>query len=126
MCPSTRAKSSPVTCGPAAGRPLRRNSTNKWWPSRSRRKIRSGPACIATVGWGRCTMAKGMFVDVSICIGCKACQVACKEWNSLDGEPEDFQIVDGTPKAINFTGDSYDNTGRLTATNWRHVRFIEL
>ena len=35
-------------------------------------------------------MAKGMFVDVSICIGCKACQVACKEWNDLEGEPEDF------------------------------------
>jgi formate dehydrogenase iron-sulfur subunit len=71
-------------------------------------------------------MAKGMFVDVSLCIGCKACQVACKQWNQLDGEPEDFQPVDGMPKAINFTGNSYDNTGRLTATNWRHVRFIEL
>ena len=71
-------------------------------------------------------MAKGMFVDVSLCIGCKACQVACKQWNQLDGEPEDFAVVNGEPKAINFTGNSYDNTGRLTATNWRHVRFIEL
>ena len=71
-------------------------------------------------------MAKGMFVDVSICIGCKACQVACKEWNNLDAEPEAFQIVDGMPKAVNFTGNSYDNTGKLSATNWRHVRFIEL
>jgi formate dehydrogenase iron-sulfur subunit len=66
-----------------------------------------------------------MFVDTSLCIGCKACQVACKEWNELEGEPDDFQEVNGQLKAINFTGDSYDNTGRLTATNWRHVRFIE-
>jgi formate dehydrogenase iron-sulfur subunit len=71
-------------------------------------------------------MAKGMFVDVSLCIGCKACQVACKEWNDLTGEPEDFVEMDGRPKAVNFTGNSYDNTGRLSATNWRHVRFIEL
>lgn len=70
-------------------------------------------------------MPKGMFVDTSICIGCKACQVACKEWNELDGEPDHFQEVNGRLKAINFTGDSYDNTGHLTATNWRHVRFIE-
>jgi formate dehydrogenase iron-sulfur subunit len=66
-----------------------------------------------------------MFVDTSICTGCKACQVACKEWNELGGEPDDFQVVNGQLKAINFTGNSYDNTGRLTATNWRHVRFIE-
>jgi formate dehydrogenase iron-sulfur subunit len=66
-----------------------------------------------------------MFVDTSVCIGCKACQVACKEWNELEGEPEHFQQVNGQLKAINFTGNSYDNTGRLSATNWRHVRFIE-
>src|SRR5688572_2276078 len=126
MCQSMKVRSFLATCGPAAARPLRRNSTNKWWPSTSRRKIRSWPANIATSGWGRCTMAKGMFVDVSLCIGCKACQVACKEWNGLDGEPEHFAEVDGTPKAVNFTGNSYDNTGKLSATNWRHVRFIEL
>jgi len=70
-------------------------------------------------------MPKGMFVDTSVCIGCKACQVACKEWNSLEGEPDHFQEVDGRLKAVNFTGNSYDNTGHLSATNWRHVRFIE-
>ncbi|MBI3731932.1 MAG: 4Fe-4S dicluster domain-containing protein [Chloroflexi bacterium] len=57
--------------------------------------------------------AKGMFVDTSICTGCKACQVACKEWNGLDGAKP------------HFTGDSYDNTATLSALNWRHVRFIE-
>jgi formate dehydrogenase iron-sulfur subunit len=71
-------------------------------------------------------MAKGMFVDTSICTGCKACQVACKEWNALDPEPSHFN---GDPFkggiAINFTGNSYDNTGKLSATDWRHVRFIE-
>jgi formate dehydrogenase iron-sulfur subunit len=66
-----------------------------------------------------------MFVDTSVCIGCKACQVACKEWNELEGEPDHFQVVDGKLKAINFTGASYDNTGGLSATNWRQVRFIE-
>ena len=52
-------------------------------------------------------------IDVSKCIGCKACEVACKEWNQV---PEDGLL---------FTGDSYDNTGRLGADTWRHVAFIE-
>jgi formate dehydrogenase iron-sulfur subunit len=55
----------------------------------------------------------GFFTDTSICIGCKACEVACKEWN---GVPED---------GLDFTGNSYDNTGRLGANTWRHVAFIE-
>jgi formate dehydrogenase iron-sulfur subunit len=55
----------------------------------------------------------GFFTDTSICIGCKACEVACKEWN---GVPED---------GLTFTGDSYDNTGSLGADTWRHVAFIE-
>jgi formate dehydrogenase iron-sulfur subunit len=72
-------------------------------------------------------MAKGMFIDTSICTGCKACQVACKEWNSLEGEPRHFRMrLDASyPIAVNFTGNSYDNTSMLTATNWRHVFFIE-
>ena len=71
-------------------------------------------------------MAKGMFVDTSICTGCKACQFACKEWNGLAPEPSHFN---GDPFkgaiAVNFTGNSYDNTGKLSATDWLHVRFIE-
>jgi formate dehydrogenase iron-sulfur subunit len=55
----------------------------------------------------------GFFTDTSICIGCKACEVACKEWNSV---PED---------GLNFTGMSYDNSGGLGADTWRHVKFIE-
>ncbi|MFE1176113.1 4Fe-4S dicluster domain-containing protein [Streptomyces sp. NPDC058773] len=55
----------------------------------------------------------GFFTDTSVCIGCKACEVACKEWNAL---PED---------GLCLTGMSYDNTGALGASTWRHVAFIE-
>jgi len=57
--------------------------------------------------------AYGFFTDTSVCIGCKACEVACKEWNHV---PED---------GLEFTGESYDNTGSLGADTWRHVAFIE-
>ncbi len=72
-------------------------------------------------------MASGMFVDTTLCTGCKACQVACKEWNGLEAEPKHFRRDQGMPYpvAVNFTGNSYDNTGRLGARNWRHVRFVE-
>jgi formate dehydrogenase iron-sulfur subunit len=55
----------------------------------------------------------GFFTDTSVCIGCKACEVACKEWNLV---PEDGLV---------WTGDSYDNTGGLSASSWRHVAFVE-
>src|SRR5439155_252034 len=54
----------------------------------------------------------GFFTDTSVCIGCKACEVACKEWNLV---PED---------GLAWTGHSYDNTGELNANTWRHVAFI--
>ncbi|MEV7229808.1 4Fe-4S dicluster domain-containing protein [Polymorphospora sp. NPDC051019] len=55
----------------------------------------------------------GFFTDTSVCIGCKACEVACKEWNAI---PED---------GLTFTGMSYDNTVGLGADTWRHVAFVE-
>jgi formate dehydrogenase iron-sulfur subunit len=55
----------------------------------------------------------GFFTDTSVCIGCKACEVACKEWNQV---PED---------GLALTGMSYDNTVALDANSWRHVAFIE-
>src|SRR5262249_13710930 len=55
----------------------------------------------------------GFFTDTSVCIGCKACEVACKEWNAV---PED---------GLNLTGMSYDNSEGLSADTWRHVAFIE-
>jgi formate dehydrogenase iron-sulfur subunit len=55
----------------------------------------------------------GFFTDTSVCIGCKACEVACKEWNLV---PDD---------GFNLLGMSFDNTGMLGANSWRHVTFIE-
>src|SRR5438552_18700713 len=54
----------------------------------------------------------GFFTDTSVCIGCKACEVACKEWNAI---PED---------GLALTGMSYDNTAGLGADTWRHGALI--
>jgi formate dehydrogenase iron-sulfur subunit len=62
----------------------------------------------------------GFFTDTSVCIGCKACEVACKEWNTLP-----MDDADGTRDALGLSGMSYDNTGQLGANTWRHVAFIE-
>jgi formate dehydrogenase iron-sulfur subunit len=56
--------------------------------------------------------AYGFFTDTSVCIGCKACEVACKTWNELPGNEPVF-------------GDGYDNTSNLDSQNWRHVKFID-
>ena len=56
---------------------------------------------------------KGFFTDSTLCIGCKACEVACKEWNEV---PADGYV---------WTGRSYDNTGTLGHSTWRHVKFVE-
>ena len=58
-------------------------------------------------------MQKGFFTDTTVCIGCKACEVACKQWNQL---PDD---------GMSFSGMSYDNTVALSASTWRHVAFVE-
>jgi formate dehydrogenase iron-sulfur subunit len=55
----------------------------------------------------------GFFTDTTVCIGCKACEVACKEWNDVPATLSEL------------TGNSYDNTLQLDANNWRHVAFIE-
>jgi formate dehydrogenase iron-sulfur subunit len=55
----------------------------------------------------------GFFTDTSVCIGCKACEVACKEWNLI---PADGQV---------WSGESYDHTSELGANTWRHVAFVE-
>jgi formate dehydrogenase iron-sulfur subunit len=62
---------------------------------------------------GEARPRKGFFTDTSVCIGCKACEVACKEWNRVPSSPQ------------GFTGHSYDNTIDLGANTWRHVAFIE-
>ena len=55
----------------------------------------------------------GFFTDTTLCIGCKACEVACKEWNRV---PDTIEPL---------SAESYDNTGRLDANTWRHVAFVE-
>ena len=55
----------------------------------------------------------GFFTDTTLCIGCKACEVACKEWNDVPAD------------GFDFLGLSYDNTGVQSADSWRHVAFVE-
>jgi formate dehydrogenase iron-sulfur subunit len=57
--------------------------------------------------------ATGFYTDTTVCIGCKACEVACKQWNQLPAD------------GFDWIGNSYDNTGGLSATSWRHVKFVE-
>jgi len=64
-------------------------------------------------GWSDPPKRKGFFTDTSVCIGCKACEVACKIWNEV---PEDGLVL---------SGNSYDNTMGLGASTWRHVAFVE-
>ncbi|MDP9094612.1 MAG: 4Fe-4S dicluster domain-containing protein [Actinomycetota bacterium] len=71
------------------------------------------PDVATAAGWLSAPPRMGFFTDTSVCIGCKACEVACKEWN---GVPDD---------GFNLLGSSYDNTGQLGASTWRHVAFIE-
>ena len=56
----------------------------------------------------------GFFTDSTLCIGCKACEVACKQWNGLPAD------------GLEWTGQSYDNTRSLSASTWRHVTFTEI
>jgi formate dehydrogenase iron-sulfur subunit len=72
-----------------------------------------GPDPAADSGHPEHPPRMGFFTDTSVCIGCKACEVACKEWNQI---PED---------GLNWTGHSHDNTGGLGADTWRHVAFVE-
>ena len=58
-------------------------------------------------------MVTAFLTDTTLCIGCKACEVACKEWNQV---PSD---------GYTFTGFSYDNTAGLGHSTWRHVKFVE-
>ncbi|GAB3699585.1 4Fe-4S dicluster domain-containing protein [Mariniluteicoccus flavus] len=80
----------------------------------------SGPTNpAADAAWGGLEETrKGFFTDTSICIGCKACEVACKEWNHVPSR------ADGG-EGREMLGSSYDNSGSLGANTWRHVAFVE-
>jgi len=62
------------------------------------------------------TERMGFFTDTTVCIGCKACEVACKQWNRL------LATSSGASRMYGF---SYDNTLHLDGFHWRHVKFIE-
>ena len=89
---------------------LDQESPAGFWPT-FRSTDPAGPA--ADAGWEAPPPRVGFFTDTSICIGCKACEVACKEWNGI---PDD---------GFDMLGSSYDNTGQLSGSTWRHVAFIE-
>ena len=61
----------------------------------------------------RKTTEVAKLIDVSSCIGCKACQVACSEWNDLRDD------------IGNNTG-VYDNPADLTAKSWTVMRYNEV
>jgi formate dehydrogenase iron-sulfur subunit len=86
--------------------------------NRHARNALSGPLAdvAGDAGYAEHPDRVGFFTDTSVCIGCKACEVACKEWNGL---PEPGGDV------LKLTGMSYDNTGSLGSDSWRHVAFIE-
>jgi formate dehydrogenase iron-sulfur subunit len=71
---------------------------------------------MAMAGAPSASQAVGFFTDTTVCIGCKACEVACHQWNALPAR-------DGG--VVPLTGLSYDNTGALSDVDWRHVKFIE-
>jgi len=66
-----------------------------------------------TPNWPDPKPRMGFFTDTSVCIGCKACEVACKEWNDVPAD------------GLDFLATSYDNTGALGSETWRHVAFVE-
>ena len=51
-------------------------------------------------------------IDVSSCVGCKACQVACSEWNDIRDE-------------VGHCVGVYDNPADLSAKSWTVMRFSE-
>jgi formate dehydrogenase iron-sulfur subunit len=60
--------------------------------------------------------AVGFFTGTTVCIGCKACEVACHQWNTLPARHDGH---------VDLTGHSYDNTESLSDVDWRPVKFIE-
>ncbi|MDY0389736.1 formate dehydrogenase subunit beta [Desulfobulbus oligotrophicus] len=61
----------------------------------------------------RTTLEIAKLIDISKCIGCKACQVACMEWN-------DLRDTVGTNRGV------YDNPADLSAQSWTVMRFAEV
>src|SRR5215211_3315800 len=91
--------------GPSGGEPVR---------APAQLRPRGGRALSETAISRPGAQRMGFFTDTTVCIGCKACEVACKQWNDLASDGAEFR-----------KGASYDHTGSLGASTWRHVRFVE-
>src|SRR3989454_5661649 len=79
---------------------------------------RSTKARRSSATWRRPDMPEpmGFFTDTTVCIGCKACEVACKEWNQLPAENG----------GIGKLGrGSYNNTRQAAGNHRRRGRFLE-
>jgi formate dehydrogenase iron-sulfur subunit len=76
----------------------------------------AAPTEIAIHRWDgeRRPQRMGFFTDTTVCIGCKSCEIACKQWNDLPADGSEYGAR------------SFDYTGALSATTWRHVRFVEI
>ncbi len=61
----------------------------------------------------RTTLEVAKLIDISKCIGCKACQVACMEWNDLRDD-------------IGHNVGVYDNPADLSAQSWTVMRYAEV
>ena len=97
-----RCRSSSATCvtGSRARGPVRRAGRDGRREQLASRRARRR---LADTYGDEAKPRVGFFTDTSVCIGCKACEVACKEWNLV---PED---------GLDWTGERYDNTGELGA-----------
>jgi formate dehydrogenase iron-sulfur subunit len=58
---------------------------------------------------------KAMLIDATRCVGCRSCQIACKEWNNLPGEQTEF-----------FAAKGYQNPRDLSAKTWTLITYNEL
>ncbi len=67
-------------------------------------------------------MSKGMLIDTTRCMGCRGCQVACKQWNDL---PAELDPNEGPGWDIRNTG-SYQNPPALSAYTWTMIEYREI
>lgn len=66
-------------------------------------------------------MSKAVLYDANKCIGCRGCQIACKQWNEND------EIIPITENGVNSRNlGTYENPPQLSAKTWTKIRFTEL
>src|SRR5436190_8760151 len=59
--------------------------------------------------------SRSTLVDIGNCIGCRACQVACKQWNDQEGENTELEPDLG-----------FQNPAVLSANTFTLIRFHEM